>query len=623
MIKNTLIFILLGCNFSINGNDLNQFEDINVNYDTRFRGPTLKEFLEKSAKVEKAEKKEKEKVFTNLKPKIKVKILNRDRFVGDYDFGDELIFFGNDARRVIKRSDKIEINVGFPDGFDKEVIFKIKNKDEIILEGKINKTSDSPVNYSVKIDANILYKKQDVNTFNNSYMVFRTTNSKDTIAFDKFLQKQKKPSKLPSYRSIFLDEEARTTRKEASKPPKSKYTEKEDYYFSTREIFEAGGLLRYQLEIITNNQTFTQRLVISDPSDWVYYSGHYPYNMGGLVGNEFISPDTVDLKEWKDKVEVLIFAACYAVDINDPNNIMGGSKKGINGSGWWNKFGGTLLGYGGSAPSSLVDVAVIKEFLSKMKKSKVDPKDKILYSQELTKQWMKVNTVNYSAYAAAAVDVNGTYYYVPKKNAKVKGRKFRSSIIPWVKQSQKEWGPKNKKMILKDKFSSKLIGLIEKNIMERGGKPFTLKEIMANETIQKKIKEMGFKVDEPEVLSVIRGSMEYAAHIFYDLPDKMQTARALSYMGDFLEDAKKPISIEKVVDYFTPPMLRPRHKLPSKKMIRNARFTEFMERIFFHEKVLGIKDFSEKDMKNRLADFFKLTKSDNIQIQNYWKKFDQ
>jgi hypothetical protein len=164
-------------------------------------------------------------------------------------------------------------------------------------------------------------------------------------------------------------------------------------------------------------------------ASWIYYSGHYQFLSGGTAGGTKIHPSTFET-DWEG-VDVVLFAACHAVDIRwkdtdpdaDPDSLLPSTEAatvpgaGVDGRAWWERFRGTLLGYRQSAPSAAAP-GITRNFLRAAARLGDPDADPEAYSVALAKAWMDVNHRAQATYATA-VDRRGDYHRIYKGRRQV------------------------------------------------------------------------------------------------------------------------------------------------------------------------------------------------------------
>ncbi len=227
------------------------------------------------------------------------------------------------------------------------------------------------------------------------YSVFATTDNGDAPAFHEAMKSAGGRGELPSLpMDIVLEPEHHN----------------HDPDGWSRRFFHGAGV---PFDVVVEGDTgrFTGSLRVLATPAWIYFSGHYPSGSGGDLGGATIRPDVEGAPDvWEGRLEVLIFASCYAVDLwTEPGQEGLELDAGIDGRLWWERFHGTLLGYRGSAPSTGAD-AVARRFVKLASAIRSHPgSDREGYSEALARAWMKANG-EISATWATAIDARGTYY---------------------------------------------------------------------------------------------------------------------------------------------------------------------------------------------------------------------
>ena len=416
-------------------------------------------------------------------------------------------------------------------------------------------------------------------TSNQSYLVFKTTSSRDTEYFLKALDRAKSEF-LPSDKIAYYDDFSAT-----QEQSKNEILSTDLYRFDPKEIFDAGGLKIGKVKIFDRQERLINEkpLAVQNPVDWIYYSGHYTWNDGGALGGGGVDPWTIKAKNWKNHLEVLIMASCYAMDVNDPNGVMEektmGIRVGVNGSEWWRKFQGTALGYGGVAPSGGVDAAVAANLVREMAKSGVSREDEKAYSKKLAETWMRVNNTKFKATAAAAMDSDGNYYFVPSRGAKIGGLSIRPSIMNWTSVKRNQWEPENEELLKRSKFNEHISMFItEQTWNNRGGKPYNLQEALNLSGLKEQAEKAQIDPESEEFRNMLTKLVEYQAHVFYDLPSVYTYFDAAFFLGGNLTE-DRPVTMDELRSHFTHPTQPMRSEFLPDRSMRKIIIREYVQRV--------------------------------------------
>ena len=422
---------------------------------------------------------------------------------------------------------------------------------------------------------------QQLQTSNQSFLIFKTTKSRDTEYFFKALVKARSEF-LPSEKVAFYDDHASSSVQEQ---PADKDSLNDLSQFDPLEIFDAGGLKIGTVKIFDRQARLIKEkpMAVQRPADWIYYSGHYSWHEGGMLGGGGVDPWTIRAKNWREHLEVLIMASCYSLDVNDPNGVMEektmGIRVGVNGSEWWRKFEGTALGYGGVAPSGGVDAEVAANLVQELAKSGIARGDEKTYSKKLAETWMKVNNTKFKATAAAAMDAEGNYYFVPSKGAKIGGLSIRPSIMNWTVVGRDQWEPENAKLLRRSSFNEHIsLFISEQTTLNRGGKPYTPEEALQLPGLRDQVKKAELDPDSEEFGKMLTKLVEYQAHIFYDLPSFYTYSDATQFLGvQLMED--RPVTVDELRAFFTHPTQPNRSQYLPDRTMRKIIIKDYVRRV--------------------------------------------
>jgi len=446
--------------------------------------------------------------------------------------------------------------------------------------------------YQLEFPINDIFQVQEETT-DESVVVFRTTKSEDTIYFMDAAKQYKK--NLPENIALFHDENERN----------ESYSKTEEEFDSYKVpghmLFEAGLLQRVKIEIKTVQGQVIEESIIryGQVPDWIYYSGHYPYDTGGFLGGSNISPFDVEGKGFEKHLEAMIFAACYAVDINNYNGKIKGARAGVNGSEWWKKFRGTVLGYYGSAPSRGTDAAIAKKFAYRVSKLPEGESSSSEHSIKLAQTWMRVNTVDYRATQASAIDSSGNYYFIPRRSVRLRNTTFRTvSGKPWIVQSYEDWQDKNNQMFMEGQIQEHVVNYLKEVSREsNNGKPLSYDQVKNDEQLKVQAREAGLDPESSNFKDFLRGQLEYEARIFYDVPSNESYFEAATYLGS-QRALEEVVTTDEIKDHFTPDQPRPRAKLLDSENIESMRFIEYAVRVMLHPTIQKDREKTEELLRN-------------------------
>ena len=512
--------------------------------------------------------------------------------------------FGNES--PVNDDDRKKSFMGGAGGLieSRSVVFRSKDQIEIELELMTNKVSEDqkPKKLVVEVgdkrhqlnlnDLKLSFPAAEIispqlETSNKSYLVFKTTESKDSKYFLRALHKTKESGFVPHEKIAFYDDH----QFQISSMEGSNLMAENTYKFDPKEIFDAGGLEIGKVQIFDGKDRLIseKEIAVEKSADWIYYSGHYTWIDGGTLGGGGVNPWEIEAKNWGKHLEVLIMASCYAMDVNDPNGVMEskavGVRVGVNGSEWWKKFKGTALGYGGVAPSGGVDAEVAARLVDGISKSGINPENKKEYSAKLVQLWMNLNTRVYKANAAAAIDSEGNYYFVPLRGAKIGGVSLRSNIMPWAKVAKEKWEPENQELLKKSKFNEHISQYVmEETNLNRGGRPYSYEEVIKLPLLKEQAIRAEVDPDSEYFRNMLTKMVEYQAHVFYDIPDVYKYEEAAYFLAiNLTED--RPVRVDELRAHFTHPTQPNRSKYLSESQMRKIVIREFVVRMVGREQI--------------------------------------
>lgn len=352
-------------------------------------------------------------------------------------------------------------------------------------------------------------------TRNTTYAIYRTTENDDTLTFQKGLKEQAGPPyRLPRDELAFIDNSGTVSLElDANGYPVCSGLQGA----GACETFEAGAVAAVPFSVLGAGGAplATSKLLVERVPDWIYFSGHYPRGSGGHLVDASIYPEAVSGISWKGALEVLLFASCYAVEINTPRASGFYSGAGIDGARWWQKFEGTLLGYRHLAPSSAAS-AVTRKFLGRVGRSPVSAaEDPAGWSRMVAEAWMNGNTMDgVSATNAAAVDSEGRYYFVDDAKVSLDGVQYRTGVV-WETVERSAWEPQFRQVVgeyARDKVISSSYELTN----PPGAAPPTYQEVLASPRYLELMGRYGVPADDPAMLAHLKEECRQTRKDFYE-----------------------------------------------------------------------------------------------------------
>lgn len=397
-----------------------------------------------------------------------------------------------------------------------------------------------------------------------SYAAFRTTESQDAATFRSEVRRVGGGGGIPRTEISFHDQEG-----DGSVPEGQGAV-------NGAELFEAGGVELVPLSAYTPRGVPVARsvLAVAGEADWIYYSGHYPYTSGALVNGEDIDPFRIEGERWREHLELLLFASCYAVDVNAPGAETISHGRGVHGSLWWRKFQGTLLGYRALAPSHPGDSEVIRRFLRRVARSDVDPGDRQGYSRMLAEAWMHVNMHELNLAGAAAIDSEGRYYYLRSKEVNLRGVPVRGSYR-WAIADRSIWEPQNEELQQEYRMEQAVFAPIRSIQWEDfGGRPPRLEQVLRSREFQDQVRSQGLDPRDPTLVEKVQAFLDYETHIFYDVPRPDYYQKAIRWLAD-RNDSRRRIQVDDVYRHFTATTRRSKAELAPRNVVERLLFQEY------------------------------------------------
>lgn len=403
-----------------------------------------------------------------------------------------------------------------------------------------------------------------VATQERGYAVFRTTESRDALVARDALRGGRSGS-LPRREVMFFDgtEEGAPLGGLAS----------------GTEVFEAGGVAAAPVTVYEPGGSPVARGQVAAPgrASLMYFSGHYPYTSGGQIAGSPIDPWAVKGEGWRDHLETLILAGCYAVDINAPGagNDVVNHGRGVHGARWWSKFEGTLLGYRGMAPSNPGDSEVARRFFARVESQRPDPQDREAYSRALAEAWMEVNVHQLGLSSATAIDSAGRYYYVRANDVHLDGVPVRGSYR-WTIADRATWEPQNAELQEEFALDRQVFAGVREVLWGRyGGRPPPAEAVHRDPTYRQAVQAAGLDPDSPAMREKLQAFLDYEAHIFYDVPRPDYYQQAMVWLADRQGEGLTPPSLDAVEAHFTPPGRRSGAQRPPRRDLETMLFQEY------------------------------------------------
>lgn len=392
--------------------------------------------------------------------------------------------------------------------------------------------------------------------------IFRTTSSRDALTFREGIQG------MNSLREISFVEDMSQVGSAVTEPRMAQFYAG----MSGKQVFESGGV---DPTLVIARDGSGQvlgvgRVAAPGYAQGMYFSGHYPYTSGGFLNGEQITPDTIEGRSWGQHLKTLVFATCYAVDINAPGEEIVRHGRGVHGAKWWKKFQGTLLGYRALAPSNPTDSEVARRFLRRLRSQGVSFVAQGAESRKVAEAWMHVNMHELGATGAAAVDAQGRYYYLRSREVNLRGVPVRGSYR-WAVADRNIWEPQNDRMQQEYAFERSVFSPIETIQWEEfGGRPPTLSQVLSNPRYQQAAAQMGRSPQDPQLVAKVREFLAYEEHIFYDVPRPDYTQRAVYWMVQ--RSQGRFVRTEDVIRHFTPAGSRPGAQMFPRNVIEEMTF---------------------------------------------------
>ncbi len=387
------------------------------------------------------------------------------------------------------------------------------------------------------------------------YAIFRTTPSQDTVTMRRQLAATRREG-VPQREIQFHDD---------TSPPQGPR-------LPGAAMLEGGGAQRVEIlvRLPTGETVGTGSAALPGKAAWMYWSGHYPYTSGGLLSGSPVDPWSIRGEGWKSHLKTLVFAACYAVDINAPDGETLLHGRGVHGALWWKKFEGTLLGYRGSAPSDPEDSRVVEKFMARVRASRVSPSDDAAWSRELAECWMKANTHDMGASGAAALDSSGRYYYLRTRDVHLRGVPFRHDVR-YATAERSRWEADNQRLVEDFEVEKQVFGPVRAIMWDDfGGRPPTASQVLQSPRWAAAARAVGKDPRDPGLLRKLQGFLDYEAHIFYDVPRPDYYQAAIAWLAR-RKGGQLP-TVAEVEAHFTPTGSRPQARRMPRQQIEDLLF---------------------------------------------------
>lgn len=383
-------------------------------------------------------------------------------------------------------------------------------------------------------------------TLGEGYTVFRTTESKDSLVYRQAFKSGK--GALPKREVSFMTD-SQVMRRLGEAPDTSPGNRS---HLSGEEWVEHAGVLSVVVSLLSGNERIAQgHVLLPGRAEWMVFSGHYPYDSGGRLEGSQIRPETIPGASWKDHLEVLLFASCYAVSVQgyeDAEDLTFG--KGLSGSAWWEKFRGTLLGYHGSAPSSGVDVNIARWFMAEVARRGLDPETEE-GSVQMAKLWMDVNLNRAGASNASAIDKGGRYYYLRQSERTLRGVPVRGSYR-WAEAEPEHWQGQNQRLAqMQEAMAPVSRALILELYREYGWNAPSFEVLYQSPKVQEALAKLGPEIPQEAAREILAKRLEYHDHIVFDVPFVSNYRKGIQWLMDRAGDPSA-VTVDQVLAHFTP-----------------------------------------------------------------------
>ncbi len=333
-------------------------------------------------------------------------------------------------------------------------------------------------------------------------------------------------------------------------------------HLAGRDLFEAAGVREESLVVRSPSGAELARGVLPQAgrAAWVYFSGHYPAYSGAQLHGDDLFPTGIRGAAWRDHLEVLVLASCYAVGVGAAGAHDAEPAHGWQGAAWWEKFEGTVLGYRGLGPTGTVAGEIARRFLRKVAELDPDPADRAGHSRVVARAWMWANTVGLAASDAAALDASGTYYYKLGGNSRAAtdprlagARRHPSGWFEAPREAWRDGASRNR--VAWNEFDALFRPLAEAWNQEQGGRPFTEAQARAHRAWKAGTLRLEVAEDDPTLVVRLRSLVVYEHHIFYDIHDPTRMMAAIAWLK---EQRGRDPSVAEVRSFFTWPADFPR-----------------------------------------------------------------
>lgn len=401
------------------------------------------------------------------------------------------------------------------------------------------------------------------------HVAFRTTPSHDAETFRDLVTDAASAQALPSQSLGFYDELAM---REGRPGPLAGV--------SGAELFEAGGarFLELRAHMPGGPLVAQGRMALAGRADWMYFSGHYPYTSGAIIGGQNVDPFRVQGQRWGEHLEVLIMAACYAVDVNGPGDSLVNHGRGIHGALWWKKFEGTLLGYRAMAPSNPTDSRIVRTFLERVRAAGGNPRDKVAYSRLLATTWMDVNT-SMGQTGAAAFDAAGRHYLVPTDDVNLPGV-TRVTGKTYATVERQHWESAHQQQYAEFQRDQQLFQPVRAIMWnEFGGRPPSAELVLGHPVFRQAAQASGLDPSDARIRQKVAAFLDYEAHIFYDVPRPDYYRFATKWLFDRAGRQGQVPTAQDLARHFTPDGSRPGAQMAPPQVLEELVFQEHAWRV--------------------------------------------
>lgn len=379
------------------------------------------------------------------------------------------------------------------------------------------------------------------------YSLFKTSGSEDVLVFDRELRRGAGRGGAPRFGWSVIDETAVNLGTATG-------IDRFWNYFDGRELLDAGGA--HLVRFVARGEGLGPvegALAIAARSRWMVFSGHYRATNQGFLFGKQVNPETIEGSRWKKHLEVLIFAACYAVEIGgqplDGKRLVG---RGLDGALWWRKMDrGTLLGYRKSAPTRAAS-RLNRIFLEKVRGIRIPRTDRVRYSRAIVRAWMLANFEIDNAWATA-VDAEGNYHFstnLPIEERLGCGR--RAGRHGWTVATRECWEGKVGALIERTRMERKIFGPLKRWAnFEKGGHPPTLEEALAADPVVKAAARHGIDLDAGRTKQAIRTWIDYEEHSFYEADSFEHLRVAVGYL--VRTEGWDAVTVDRLRSFMLPP----------------------------------------------------------------------